>query len=121
MRKSISSFVAVVLVTAACSGGGTSYGSPTGTNSNPAPTTPNTVDANPANTYNPTSLTVSKGTSVTFNFGSVGHSVTFTTRGAPANIPVVSNTTASVTFPNAGTFNYYCTVHPGMVGAITVQ
>jgi plastocyanin len=25
------------------------------------------------------------------------------------------------TFPSAGTFQYHCTIHPGMVGTVTVQ
>src|SRR5690242_12905810 len=29
--------------------------------------------------------------------------------------------TYSLTFPNAGTYTYYCAIHPGMVGSIQVQ
>jgi plastocyanin len=25
------------------------------------------------------------------------------------------------TFPNAGTFTYHCTIHPGMIGTVTVR
>jgi plastocyanin len=126
MRKHMISLVVVALAAAACSsGGGTSYSGSTGpTNTvdqNPAPTTPNTINANPGLAFNPTALTVTKGTIVTFNFGTVGHSVTFTTTGAPASIPVSSNTTVQVTFPTAGAFSFYCTVHSYMTGTITVQ
>jgi plastocyanin len=27
----------------------------------------------------------------------------------------------STTFSSAGTFQYHCTIHPGMVGTVTVQ
>jgi plastocyanin len=100
-------------------GGGNNPGTPV--DQNPAPTSANTVNANPALAYNPTSLTVAVGTTVTFNFGSVGHSVTFTTAGAPAEIPVTSNATVTRVFPTAGTFNYHCTVHSNMTGVIVVQ
>jgi plastocyanin len=26
-----------------------------------------------------------------------------------------------MTFPSAGSFAYHCTIHPGMVGTVTVQ
>jgi plastocyanin len=26
-----------------------------------------------------------------------------------------------MTFPSAGTFPYHCSIHPGMVGTVTVQ
>lgn len=101
-------------------GGGNTTGTTT-TDQNPAPTSPNTVNANPGLAYNPTSLTIARGGTVTFNFGSVGHSVTFTTSGAPANIPVTANAAVQVVFPSTGTFNYYCTVHAYMSGSIIVQ
>ena len=124
--------VCAAAVMSACGGGGSGggYDSSTGpgsngsgndANDNPAPTTPNTINANPAIAYNPTSLTVSPGSTVTFVFGSVGHSVTFTTAGAPASIPVTSNASVQVVFPTAGVYNFHCTVHPVMNGTITVQ
>jgi plastocyanin len=128
MRFKVLVTTTTILCIAACSGGGSnssSYGgstSPTGpVDQNPAPTTPNTVNANPGLAYNPTSLTVTRGTTVTFVFGTVGHSVTFSTSGAPASIPVTANASVGVTFSTTGTFNYFCTVHSNMSGSITVQ
>lgn len=120
--------LALAFLAACSSGGGNTTGiygggtNTTGTDQNPAPTSPNTVNANPGLAYNPTSLTVAPGTSVTFNFnGSIGHSVTFSTSGAPADIPVTSNATVTRVFPTTGTFSYHCTVHPNMTGVIVVQ
>ena len=125
MRKHILAVVAVAFAAVACSGGGgANYGGTTGPGAgdqNPAPTTPNTINANPALAYNPTALTVAAGTAVTFNFGSVAHSVTFTTAGAPTSIPLSMDTQVTVTFPTAGSFSFYCTTHTYMTGVITVQ
>jgi plastocyanin len=132
MRMKALSLATVLLGVAACSGGGSSnsgnsgiYGTGTNptspTDDNPAPSAPNTINANPGLAYNPTTLTITKGTTVTFNFGSVGHSVTFTTAGSPASVPVTANASVGVTFPNSGTYNFYCTVHTYMTGSITVQ
>jgi plastocyanin len=103
-------------------------GTPTGptypsdtTNTNPAPASPNTINANPGLAFNPTSLTVTHGTSVDFVFGSVAHTVTFTSAGAPANVPATSNATVSVAFPTAGVYTYMCSIHPQMTGTVTVQ
>jgi plastocyanin len=116
---------------AACGGGGSNSGttSPyggggtttTGADQNPAPTTPNTINANPGLAYNPTSLTVSSGTTVTFSFGAVGHSITFNTSGAPADVPVTSNANVTRVFSTTGVFNFHCSVHTYMTGTITVQ
>ena len=136
MRTKILSMAIVLLGAAACSGGGAgsnggSYGYGGGGGgggypsspgpSDPAPTSPNTINANPSLDYNPTTLTVAAGTTVTFVFGSVGHSVTFTSAGSPASVPVTMDSSVGVTFPTAGTFDFHCTVHPYMQGTITVQ
>lgn len=134
MRVNALYIATAVLCLAACSkssdssnngsgvyGSGPTSPAGTGTTSNPAPTSPNTVNANPGLAFNPSLLTVTAGTSVTFSFGDLAHTVTFTTAGAPANIPATSNADVSVVFPTAGTYNYMCTIHPYMTGTITVQ
>jgi plastocyanin len=103
-------------------GTGTDTGSGYGTNpQDPAPTAPNTVNANPTLDFNPASLTVTHGTMVNFVFGSVAHTVTFTSAGAPASIPATSNATVGVTFPTAGVYTYMCSIHTQMMGTVTVQ
>lgn len=112
---------------AACGGGGSGYNAPTSTYT-PGPTTnnpppANTVIATASITFNPATLTVTKGTTVTFTFESVGHNVYFdAVTGAPANITdVLSNTSVTRTFNTAGSFGYECHVHSGMRGTIVVQ
>ena len=136
MRMNGLYLVAAIVCVAACSksnggglgnnangaGGDTPTSPPYGgTNNDPAPTTSNTVNANPSLDYNPAQLTVAAGTAVSFVFGSVAHTVTFVSAGSPASIPATSNGTVQVTFPTAGSYNYVCTIHPSMSGTIVVQ
>ncbi|HXD23334.1 MAG TPA: plastocyanin/azurin family copper-binding protein [Gemmatimonadaceae bacterium] len=103
-------------------GNGNSNNNNTGDTTATAPP-PNTVDANTNNTFNPSPLTVTVGTTVSFVFGAVGHNVTFAnTTGRPADIGGSnSNTTITRQFNTAGTFNYQCTIHAGMTGTVIVQ
>jgi len=92
--------------------------STTGTNNNNNNAA--TINATNADTFNPSTLTVTAGTTVTFVFQQVTHNVTFVGSGAPANIPDAVNTSVTRTFPTAGTFNFTCTLHPGMAGTVVV-
>ena len=137
MRMKSLYIAAAVLCVAACSKSsgngatganttGTSGDTPTGngyggTNNDPAPTTANTVNANPSLDYNPATLTVPVGTTVSFVFGSVAHTVNFPNAGSPANIPATSNATVTRTFTAAGSYGYFCTIHTYMTGTIVVQ
>ncbi len=74
--------------------------------------------------FSPASVTVSRGSSVTFalGFDGTGHDVQFNAApGAPAYIPVTVRQNVSVSFSTAGTFPYTCPTHPQMTGSITVQ
>ena len=85
-------------------------------------TQPMVTAASGANTFTPDSLRVTVGTWVVFNFLSRTHNVTFADiAGAPTDIPARSNTTVARNFGAAGTFNYECTIHPGMTGKIVVE
>ena len=69
-----------------------------------------------ANVFNPRSLTINAGDTVTFVNGGGFHNVladdnSFTS-GAPSD-----SWTLTQAFPNAGTFGYYCQVHGGPGGA----
>lgn len=109
----------------ACGGGGNSASTPTSpTGSNIAPVTvpPNTVLATDNNQFNPTTLTVTKGTQVTFTFGTISHNVIFSAAtGVPANIDVVANTSVTRTFSTVGSFGFDCTLHSGMHGTVVVN
>jgi plastocyanin len=71
--------------------------------------------------FNPASVTVSVGDSVTWtNNDGVGHTATaddasFTTG------TIAAGGSGSATFATAGTFAYHCTIHPAMTGTVIVQ
>ncbi len=86
------------------------------------PTSANVAVQN--NLFNPNSVTIAAGGTVTWTWGSGSnpHNVTFLTAGHPGDI--ATRTAAgsdSRTFPNTGTFNYECTIHAGMTGSVMVQ
>jgi plastocyanin len=69
--------------------------------------------------FNPTSRTVSAGTTVTWtNKDAAAHTVTGSGWGS-GNIS--QNATFAHTFATAGSYSYHCTIHPSMTGTITVQ
>lgn len=110
------------LILAGCGGGDA------GTGPDPDPIKPvtpvaaATVTAGNNNRFSPQNVDLVRGGTVTWTFGSVPHNAIFnSTMGAPANIPVVSNTEEKRTFNTAGTFPYDCTLHAGMTGTITVH
>lgn len=76
--------------------------------------------------FSPSPDTVAAGTTVTFQFGNVAHTVTFDTDGSPANISSlalggVMEGDSSRTFPTAGTYTYHCSIHTYMMGTVVVQ
>lgn len=75
------------------------------------------------NQFNPTNLTITAGSTVTFkNVSGTTHNVTFTTAGAPGNVADFSSGTQIVAFPTAGTYDYHCTIHGlSMSGVVVVQ
>lgn len=70
--------------------------------------------------FNPATLTLPKGTTVTWtNTGSTTHTVTADDGSFDSgNLP--AGQTFSRTFSTAGTFAYHCTIHASMKGTITV-
>jgi plastocyanin len=80
-----------------------------------------TVNATLGLTFSPSSVDIAAGGIVTWNFATT-HNVTFSVAaGAPADIPDTSSGSAAATFSIAGTFNYRCTLHPGMAGVVIVH
>jgi len=79
------------------------------------------VQATTQNSFDPKTVTITRGGTVTWTFATL-HDVTFDTQGAPGNIAAKSSGSASLTFPNAGSYNYHCTIHgAGMNGTVVVQ
>jgi plastocyanin len=73
--------------------------------------------------FSPRSLSVSKGTKVTFAFRDDGttHNVKSTGSTRFKTITDRSSGSQSRTFSRAGIYRYACTLHPGMSGRITVR
>lgn len=71
--------------------------------------------------FNPATLTVSVGTTVTWtNSDSTTHTITSDTGAFDSgNVPV--GQTYTHTFGQAGTFSYHCSIHTNMKGTIIVQ
>lgn len=139
-KATVRGFTATVLIAIMACGGGGGAGS---SNSSTTPTTPTSptapVAATPtsvvvqAGAFSPTSLTVSPGTTVKWNwdtcsggdgYGSgqtcVSHNVTFDTGNE--NSDTQSSGSFSRTFMSAGTYAYHCTVHgTTMSGKVVVQ
>ncbi len=71
--------------------------------------------------FNPASLTVKAGDTVTWtNKDSVSHTVTSDT-GLFGSSPLANGQTFSYTFTTAGSYAYTCSIHPAMHGTIIVQ
>ena len=71
--------------------------------------------------YEPATLEVAVGTTVTWtNDDGVPHTAT-SADGAFDTNTIAAGTTGEVTFDTAGTFDYVCAFHPGMVGTIVVS
>jgi plastocyanin len=110
--------LSVSLTMAACGGGGGDEESPPANSSPDAASgtkTINMVDLE----FEPKELTVPKGTTVTFvNKGEVTHNA----KGKDFFSRVVEpGDSYEHKFTKAGSFDYVCTFHPGMVGTLTVE
>ncbi|MFH1171528.1 MAG: plastocyanin/azurin family copper-binding protein [bacterium] len=71
-------------------------------------------------TFAPSPLTVKKGTTVVWtNNDATSHTVT-EEDGGQASGTINSGGTYSLTFTTTGTFRYHCSIHPSMMGTVTV-
>ena len=72
--------------------------------------------------FQPAEVTVSVGDTVTWtNNDSVGHDVTADSFNSGEPGDMGSGDTFDHTFQEAGTFDYVCSVHPGMEGTVVVE
>jgi plastocyanin len=74
------------------------------------------------NQFNPSSIQVAPGTTVTWTWGSnaTAHNVTFGDGVASSQLQG-TGASYSRTFAAAGTFSYTCTLHGGMNGSVLVK
>ena len=71
--------------------------------------------------FNPGSIIIDKGTKVTWaNKDAVSHSVVDKSGKFDSGL-LAKGGTFSYTFNESGTYNYYCSIHPGMSGTVTVK
>ena len=71
-------------------------------------------------TFSPAALQINAGDSVTFvNQDSAPHTATM--QGAFDTGTLQQGQSATLTFPGAAQYNYICSIHPKMAGAITVR
>jgi plastocyanin len=71
--------------------------------------------------FQPATVDVSAGGTVTWSFEGIHHTVTFTTAGAPEDVPLLQDGSATRTFPNNGVFEYRCSIHTSMAGVVRVH
>lgn len=75
--------------------------------------------------FEPTEITVGPGTTVTWiNRDSFDHTVTSGVRGEPTDLfdeTVPAGESFSYTFEEPGTYEYFCSLHPGMDGTVIVE
>lgn len=72
-------------------------------------------------TFNKKSINVKKGDTVVWtNKDSAPHTVTGS-NGGPASETLNNGGVYSFTFNNTGTFDYYCAIHPSMIGSVIVK
>ncbi len=113
--------VVAMVIMAGCGGSSTS----STTNPTPRPSATPKESANSVSisgfAFNPASLTVTVGTTVTWtNNDSITHTVTSDTAVWDSG-QISSGQTFSHTFNQAGTFSYHCSIHTNMVAKVVVQ
>jgi plastocyanin len=126
LSKSLALVVLTSILTAACGG----YSSSPTPNPSPTPspagtsssvTIPVGAESLGNRAFSPGDLDVAVGTTVTWTNGdSIAHTSTSNAPGwNSGTIPAGGR--FSFEFQSAGTFPYRCTIHPGMVGTVTVR
>ncbi len=119
IMKTLTLCVGMLFAIMGCNNGSTGpYGNSTTTTIPKA--VPNTVAVTNF-TFSPSSLTIAKGTVVTWqNNDGVAHTST-SDSGVWDTGSIPTGGSKTTTFGTAGTFAYHCTVHPMMTGTIIVQ
>lgn len=90
-------------------------------NSSEAPTAADKVSIKDF-AFSPASITVTKGTTVTWtNNDTTAHTVVETDgKDGPNSSDVKPGDSYTFTFSQAGTYQYHCSLHPQMTGTVTV-
>jgi plastocyanin len=76
----------------------------------------------PGFSFSPFTTRIAVGGAVVFDFPAELHNVIFDrVQGAPSDIQATSNRQVARAFGARGTFDYSCTLHPGMDGVVIVE
>ena len=120
MFRHVLAIVAVLVFVSAC-GQGTSPTTPAPSTGGSSVSIVSGSRTLTTNAYNPNPVAISAGMSVTWvNNDTIAHTST-SDNGAWDSGSLAPGASFSKTFPSAGTFQYHCTIHPNMVGTVTVK
>jgi plastocyanin len=73
-------------------------------------------------TFNPANLTVKSGATVTWtNNDDIPHGIAWTNNVFTRSKALDTDDSVSFTFTKPGTYQYFCYIHPHMVGTIVVE
>jgi plastocyanin len=73
-------------------------------------------------TFTPQTLTVKAGTTVTWtNKDDIPHGIAWTNNAFAKSLALDTDDKYTVTFSEPGTYQYFCYLHPHMVGTLVVQ
>jgi plastocyanin len=111
--------IGVSLIVSAC---GSDSSSPTAPTSAAADVTVTIQADNASNSYAPNPVSMRVGQTIAWrNADSIIHTATQDSGGFNTGSVAAGATSGATMMNTAGTFAYHCTLHPGMVGTITVQ
>jgi plastocyanin len=126
--------LAIALLAGACGGSGSTPAPASAAASAPAASAPaESQSAAPAPggeesavriadfAFDPASLTVTAGSTVTWTNGDAAPHTATADDGSFDTGSIGGGASASQAFPDAGTFTYHCAIHPNMTGTITVE
>jgi len=118
MRKSVSTGVFLAALGLGIAGLGAGPGNVTAS----AQPKPETMDVKVDNfTFGPPELTVMVGTTVTWtNRDDIPHTVVSTDKAFKSKV-LDTDEKYSFTFSAPGTFSYFCSIHPKMIGKVVVR
>ena len=123
---SLNRYLAIFAVAALTSACGSSYSSSSSPTPTPTTNSGSTIILNggvsslTTNAFGTNPLTVATGTTITWtNRDTIAH--TTTSNAGTWNANLAPGASFNFTFTTPGTYPYHCTVHPNMVGTITVQ
>jgi len=114
--------LSLLAVTLALAGAACGSSSPSAPTTSAADVTINMVGNLANQSFSPNPTTMKVGQTVAWkNTDSISHDATQDAGRFSTTTVTAGSTSAPITMGTAGTFTYHCTIHPRMVGTITVQ